>query len=166
MIFLLSLSFSVLHLSFYLSTHTDTCYGSPPLNPLQGCTWGESGMDSQVWACACSSWQLSTFCQTQSLTAASAFYLAGNTNLCNSSLPGLQFQQPVLRLQPFCQIKLKLSNASRSQLEIRELVSDPISLVFLGNNFGKVAVLKANDYSIEKDTVLSVIQDSKIQDTK
>lgn len=121
---------------------------------------------SQVWACACSSWQLSTFCQTQSLTAVSAFCLAGNTNLCNSSLPGLRFQQPVLRLQPSCQIKLKLSNASRSQLEIRELVSDPISLVFLGTYFGKVSVLKANDYSIEKDTVLSVIQDSRIQDTK
>lgn len=102
----------------------------------------------------------------QSLTAVSAFCPAGSTNLCNSLLPGLQFQQPVLRLQPFCQIKLKLSNASRSQPEIRELVSDPISLVFLGNYFGKVAVLKANDYSIEKDTVLSVIQDSKIQDTK
>lgn len=36
---------------------------------------------------------------------------------------------------------------------------DPINLVFLGNHFGKVAGLKATDYSIEKYTLLSVIQD-------
>lgn len=36
---------------------------------------------------------------------------------------------------------------------------DPINLVFLGSHFGKVDALKATDYSIEKYTLLSVIQD-------
>lgn len=36
---------------------------------------------------------------------------------------------------------------------------DLINLVFLGNRFGKVDGLKATDYSIEKYTLFSVIQD-------
>lgn len=36
---------------------------------------------------------------------------------------------------------------------------DPINLVFLGSHFGKVAALKATDYSIEKYTLFSVIEE-------
>lgn len=46
--FFLSLSFSLLRLSFYVSTHPGTCYGNPPLNLLHGCMWGEPGVDSEV----------------------------------------------------------------------------------------------------------------------
>lgn len=53
----------------------------------------------------------------------------------------------------------KIEIGQRIQKSAREMgisLRDPINLVFVGNDSGKVAV-KATDYSIEKYTVFSVL---------